>query len=172
MTNPYPNWEALGFYPEAAEQIPRISAWIEQEGAAVVHSMPTEPALQDLLTLALCMSVGDKATKQAVEQSFNRLVTTSEQLFAFIALVTALRGWGRSLRRIVASWYAQMNALQLAQQIDESAYGWCHCDVLRLAHVIPIDEEQDALYAYATGRSEKVQNWRGRPSAAISYLHA
>src|SRR5215468_4492799 len=87
-----------------------------------------------LFALALATAVGDEATRNAAFAGLRRVARTGTHLFQFAEAVQAMRGWGRGLRRAVASWY-------LARPVDELAYqavkyqqrhGWSHRDLLRL----------------------------------------
>ena len=94
-----------------------------------------------LFALALATAVGDEPTKRAAFAALPNVARTGTHLFQFAEAVQAMRGWGRGLRRAVASWY-------LARPVDALAYqaikyrqreGWSHRDLLRLAH--PLTDE-------------------------------
>lgn len=79
---------------------------------------------------------------------------SSEELFRFLAMVDAGRGWGRSLRRAVQTWYSSRSLHELAREaaLERPTSGWTHRDVLRLAHVRPQTPSQAGLFRWiATG---------------------
>lgn len=61
---------------------------------------------------------------------------TGTHLFLFAAYVEQFRGWGRSLRRAVSSWYTSRDVDAVAYQAVKyrQREGWTHKDLLRLAH--------------------------------------
>ena len=59
-----------------------------------------------LFALALAAGVGDVETRQAALEALPRVAAPRTHLFQFAAFVEGFRGWGRSLRRAVGSWYA------------------------------------------------------------------
>lgn len=78
----------------------------------------------------------------------------SADLFRFLAMVDAGRGWGRSLRRAVQTWYSGRSLNELAREavLESPTSGWTHRDVLRLAHVRPQTPSQAGLFRWiATG---------------------
>jgi 60 kDa SS-A/Ro ribonucleoprotein len=89
-----------------------------------------------LFALAMAAGLGDELTRKAALQALPQVARTGTHLFQFVTFVEGFRGWGRSLRRAVGSWYA-------ARSVDDVAYqavkyrqrdGVTHRDVLRLAH--------------------------------------
>jgi 60 kDa SS-A/Ro ribonucleoprotein len=89
-----------------------------------------------LFALAMAAGHGDPATRQAALDALPRVARTSTHLFMFAAFVEGFRGWGRSLRRAVGSWYADLPAGVLAYQAVKyrQREGMTHRDLLRLAH--------------------------------------
>jgi 60 kDa SS-A/Ro ribonucleoprotein len=113
-----------------------------------------------LFVLALAFTVGDAATKRAAENALPKVARTGTHLFTFMEYVNAMRGWGRGLRRAVASWYDSKNLKDLAYQVTKYAQrsGWTHRDALRLAHPKAQDSSRDGLYRYITGHNDKLVN--------------
>lgn len=89
-----------------------------------------------LFALAMCLGLGDVATKQAVAASFNSIVRTGSHLFRFVSFCDAFRGWGHSLKRVVANWYLSRSMEDLQYQVIKyrQRYGYTHRDLLRLSH--------------------------------------
>jgi 60 kDa SS-A/Ro ribonucleoprotein len=111
--------------PRAVEEIARVS----EEGRAPKN----DPAL---FALAMAAAADDEATRKAALQALPRVARTGTHLFQFATFVEGFRGWGRSLRRAVGSWYAAQPADALAYQAVKyrQREGVTHRDVLRLAH--------------------------------------
>ena len=89
-----------------------------------------------ILALALAAGRGDEATRKAALQALPRVCRTSTHLFQFAVFVEAFRGWGRSLRRGIARWYAEQPVDALAYQAVKyrQREGVTHRDLLRLSH--------------------------------------
>jgi 60 kDa SS-A/Ro ribonucleoprotein len=102
---------------------------VSREGRAPKH----DPALY---ALALAAGVGDDDTRKAALAALPRVARTGTHLFQFAAFVEGFRGWGRSLRRAVARWYADQPVESLAYQAVKyrQRAGVSHRDLLRLAH--------------------------------------
>jgi 60 kDa SS-A/Ro ribonucleoprotein len=102
---------------------------VSREGRAPKN----DPALY---ALALAAGVGDDDTRKAALAALPQVARTGTHLFQFAAFVDGFRGWGRSLRRAVARWYADQPAEALAYQAVKyrQRSGVSHRDLLRLSH--------------------------------------
>lgn len=111
--------------PRAVEEIVRVS----QEGRAPKN----DPAV-----FALAMAAGrpEDETRNAALAALPLVCRTATHLFQFATFVEGFRGWGRSLRRAVGSWYAARDVDALAYQAVKyrQREGVTHRDLLRLAH--------------------------------------
>jgi 60 kDa SS-A/Ro ribonucleoprotein len=89
-----------------------------------------------LFALAMAAADGDVATRRAALDALPRVARTSTHLFQFATFVEGFRGWGRSLRRAVGTWYATRSPESLAYQAVKyrRREGMTHRDLLRLAH--------------------------------------
>lgn len=89
-----------------------------------------------IFALALCSASPDVATRTRALNALPEVCRTGTHMFQFLGFVEGERGWGRSLRRGVGAWYAQMPADRLAYQMVkyQEREGWRHRDALRLAH--------------------------------------
>lgn len=70
-------------------------------------------------------------------------------LFTFLQYRQDLGGgWGRGVRAAVSKWYTDQTPARLAENALKypSRNGWSHRDVFRLAHPIPKDEAQKAVF--------------------------
>lgn len=74
--------------------------------------------------------------RDLIDDEFTSFVRTGSHLFEFVQYALMFRKWGASLRRLVASWYEDRGADDLAYQMlkYQSRKGWAHRDVLRMAH--------------------------------------
>ncbi len=102
---------------------------VSREGRAPKN----DPALY---ALALAAGIGDDETRKAALAALPEVARTGTHLFQFAAFVEGFRGWGRSLRRAVARWYADQPAESLAYQAVKyrRRAGVSHRDLLRLSH--------------------------------------
>jgi 60 kDa SS-A/Ro ribonucleoprotein len=102
---------------------------VSREGRAPKN----DPALY---ALALAAGSGDDDTRKAALAALPQVARTGTHLFLFAAFVEGFRGWGRSLRRAVARWYADQPVESLAYQAVKyrRRAGVSHRDLLRLAH--------------------------------------
>ena len=137
-----------------------VIACIKESGRTVVDQVvevsdkalapKNDPAL---FVLALCMAHGDADTKVYARENFNKVVRIGTHLFHFAQYANAFRGWGRSLKNAVASWYLTKDADRLALQAIkyQQRDGWSHRDLLRLTHVKSGDSKQDAVLRWMIG---------------------
>ena len=137
-----------------------VIACIKESGRTVVDTVvevsdkalapKNDPAL---FVLALCMAHGDDDTKVYARENFNKVVRIGTHLFHFAQYANAFRGWGRSLKSAVASWYLTKDADQLALQAIkyQQRDGWSHRDLLRLTHPKSTDTKQDAVLRWMIG---------------------
>jgi len=92
-----------------------------------------------IFALALCASPqfsnDDDSVKYALSK-LNDVCRIGTHLFQFAENIKHLRGWGRGLRKAIASWYTDKNATALAYQVTkyQQRNGWSHKDLLRLSH--------------------------------------
>lgn len=102
-----------------------------------------------LFTLALCFRSTNLKCKQAAQKAVQGVCTSAQDLFMFVdanqRLSNPTTGWGRSLKKIVASWYNSQDPKQLAETVTKyrSRAGWSHKDVLRLSHTKSTNDGED-----------------------------
>lgn len=92
-----------------------------------------EPALY---ALALAFTHGNAATKRKVQDVFCDVARIGTHLFSFVSYVDGMRGWGRSLRRLIGEWYRSKDNDALAFQVlkYQARNKWSHADVLSKCH--------------------------------------
>jgi len=116
-----------------------------------------------LFALAIAASLGDAPTKAAVWDALPSVARTGTHLFHWLQYVKAFRGWGRGVRRAVASWYTAKPARDVGYQVLKypSRDGWAHRDALRLAHPKAPTVSHDLVFRYATKGWEGVVTLEG-----------
>jgi 60 kDa SS-A/Ro ribonucleoprotein len=95
----------------------------------------------------------ERAETQAYAFEFlNDVCKTGTQLFLFVKYIKQFRGWGRSLRKAVASWYTDKELKTLCYQLVKyrNREGYTHADVLRLCHAKTSDEVRNAVFKWVT----------------------
>lgn len=104
-----------------------------------------------LFALAMCAGLGDEATRRLAMAELPKVARIGTHLFHFVAFAEQFRGWGRSLKEGIRSWYANFDTDSLAYQLVkyQGRDGWTHRDLLRLSHVKPRDEVRNAVYRWA-----------------------
>lgn len=105
-----------------------------------------------IFALAYCAAHGDRATKNAAIAAIPHVCRIGTHIFQFAEFSEQFRGWGRSLKRGVASWYNTKSPDQLAYQVTKYRQrgGWSHRDLLRLSHARPVSAAHDAIFEYVT----------------------
>lgn len=111
------------------------------------------------LAMAAAHTEGPDATacRKYALANLSKVCRIGTHLFEFTEYVTKMRGWGRSLRDGVASWYTDKESDKLAYQIikypqrtvteGKPASAWSHKDILRLARPTG-DAAHKAIYNY------------------------
>jgi 60 kDa SS-A/Ro ribonucleoprotein len=121
---------------------------------------------------ALAMAAGhaDAATRGAALAVIPDVCRTGTELFHFAREVEGFRRWGRGLRRAIAAWYNDKRVDKVAYQAIKyrERDGFCHRDLLRLAHPVAKTPEHDALYRWIVGGMDALGNEtaKGKPIAA------
>jgi 60 kDa SS-A/Ro ribonucleoprotein len=119
-----------------------------------------------IFALAFYAGHKDEKVRREALRNLERVCRTTTHLFHFCAYVEKHRGWGRSLRRAIATWYADKSPDDLAYQMVKYRQrdGYTHRDLLRLAHigsevssnnpsVEGVTETHGDLFAWACGRT-------------------
>ena len=125
--------------------ITNIRKCIDKDGTRVVirikqFAQEGRVPKRDVLfyTLALCFTYGDQKTKEIVKLYFTDIINTGSDLFTFVSFIDNMRGWGRALRNLIASWYRYKNSKgQLDYQLlkYQRRNGWSHKDLLKKCHL-------------------------------------
>ena len=104
-----------------------------------------------LFALALAVAHGNDETRAQAFQALPRVARTGSHLHEFAGYADSMRGWGRGLRRAIATWYAARPVTDAVYQTVKyrNRYGWTHRDLLRKVHAKaegPLNE----LFAWVT----------------------
>ncbi len=123
-----------------------------------------------LFALAAAASLGDDAGRAYALAVLPRIARTGTHLFLFARYIEQFRGWGRGLRRAVATWYTEKDVDSLAYQLVKyrQREGWSHRDLLRLSHPAAADVGRRALFDWVSGRGVAP----GVPPLVEAFAHA
>ena len=105
-----------------------------------------------IFALALAAKLGDEATRKAAYAALPKVCRTGTHLMHFAEYAQAFGGWGRGMRKAVASWFNAKPADALALQLVkyQARDGWSSRDLLRLAHPRAASPSHDRLFAWVT----------------------
>jgi 60 kDa SS-A/Ro ribonucleoprotein len=105
-----------------------------------------------IFALALAAKLGDEATRKAAYAALPRVCRIGTHLMHFAEYAQAFGGWGRGMRKAVASWFNARPADELALQLVkyQARDGWSTRDLLRLAHPRAASPSHDRLFAWVT----------------------
>ena len=107
-----------------------------------------------LFVLAMAASFGNDDIRRYALSVLPQVARTGSHLFQFVEYAEAMRGWGKSLRNAIGSWYeAQGGVAEAAYQMVKyrQRNGWTHRDLLRKAHPSGKDNPDfGALFAWVT----------------------
>lgn len=109
-----------------------------------------------LFALAVMAASDNQEAKLAALYSLGDVARTGTHLFSFLTFVLQFRGWSRSLRSAVERWYHQSKTpYQVVKYRRRN--GWTHRDVLRLAHVRPTSNAENAMFQWIVkGETDRV----------------
>ncbi len=109
-----------------------------------------------IFALALGATHADEPARQAAYAAVPRVCRTASHLFEWIDVCQKLgKGWGRGMKRVVASWYDIRDTDALAYQAIKyrSRSGFSHKRAIEVAHKgAGEDEARQALYLWARGK--------------------
>jgi 60 kDa SS-A/Ro ribonucleoprotein len=114
------------------EDGPRTVATIAQISSSG-RANKNDPAI---LALAMCMALGDTATKRAAAGALPQVCRIGTHLFHFAQFVEQFRGWGRVLVDAVGNWYEAQEPEDLSYDLVKYRQrdGWGHDDLIKLSH--------------------------------------
>jgi 60 kDa SS-A/Ro ribonucleoprotein len=124
-----------------------------------------------LVVLALAAAKGSAETQAAAYAALPKVARIGTHLFTFVGVLNALGKWNAAAKRGLSSWYTARQIDRLAVQLlkYQSRNGWSHRDVMRLAHVKPLDETQQNLFKYVVKGAESIEKGSPMPQLVIDY---
>lgn len=137
------------------ENATNVLKCIEEDGVrtikAIVEVSDSGKSVKNdacIFALALCASFGDDKTRAQSFLVLDKVARIGTHLFKFAEDVSAMRGWGRGLRKGMSNWYTNKDTSALAYQVMKykNRNGWTHKDVLCLAH--PKTEDADKNFIF------------------------
>lgn len=138
------------------ENAKAVSALLESDPDAVVNAIvdvshrglaPKNDAA--IFALALASVSKNVLARQLACRALPKVCRIPTHLFSFVQYRETLGGgWGRALTRAVRAWYTEQSPVQLTTNVIkyQSRNGWSHRDILRLAHPIPKNNLQRAVF--------------------------
>lgn len=111
-----------------------------------------------IFALALAASAQAKETRSIALDALPRVCRIGTHVFHFLTYVQQFRGWGRSLKTAVASWYNDKSVQELAYGVVkyQSRDGFSNADALRLSHPKTNDEARQCIYKWIVDGYEGV----------------
>lgn len=124
-----------------------------------------------VFALALAAINGDQETVKAAYTALPKVARTGTMLFQFVSALDNLGKWNAAAKRGVADWYTKRNEDRLAVQLlkYQSRDGWAHRDVLRLAHVKPLNDVQSAMFRYSVKGAEAIEQGTKVPQLLVDF---
>ena len=138
-----------GMGEEVIEELKRVSE---------DRSAPKQDTI--IFALALCTCLDHLKTKQAAYRALPQICSIPTHLFHFVDCIQKLDinsggkprsgHWGRGMRRAINKWYNSKDPKVLAEAVTKykQRKGWSHTDLLRLAHVKPVNEGKVSDFSF------------------------
>jgi 60 kDa SS-A/Ro ribonucleoprotein len=123
------------------------------DGRAINNSAP-------IFALVL-LSMGETPeAKRAFAEIFPQVIRTGSHFYEWMSYSKSLRGFGKIVRACGKTWLSNPDVKALAYQLlkYQQRQGFSHRDALRLFHVKPTSDEQQALYHWV------VKGWAELPA--------
>jgi len=111
-----------------------------------------------IFVYGLIFIFGDEQLKSKARLLKNLVLQTAEHLFEFCDVVRTAsskkKSFGKSLRKLISSWYNERNDLGYQISKYRNRETWTHKKLLRMSHVIPKNEEINRLFKWAVGKEK------------------
>lgn len=121
---------------------------ISDKGRAVKN----DPAI---FALALTIKFANEEGRKAAYAAIPKVCRIGTHLFSLTSALKAVgKGWGRGLKNAIANWYLSKEISKLAYDLAkyQQREGWAHRDVLRLAHPLALNDEQNSAFKWAVNK--------------------
>jgi 60 kDa SS-A/Ro ribonucleoprotein len=140
-----------------------VQKLLDEDGARVVKRIVEisdggKAPKNDPAIFALAMAAGHKkAATFGVAEALPKICRIGTHIFQFCEAVQNFRGWGRSLRSMVAGWYTSQAPDKLAYGVVkyQNRNGWSHRDLLRLCHA-QANEPMNSIFHWAVKGWERI----------------
>jgi 60 kDa SS-A/Ro ribonucleoprotein len=128
---------------------------ISQKGRAFKN----DPAIF-ALAMAASYGIGKKGTEKVRNYALAALPQVCRiptHLFHFAEFIKGQRGWGKTLKDAVGSWYNSQPIDKLAQQVVkyQQRDGWSNADLLRKSHPTAPNTQYNSLYKWIVDKELK-----------------
>jgi 60 kDa SS-A/Ro ribonucleoprotein len=119
------------------------------EVSAAGRAPKNDPAI---FALAMAAKLGNDATRAAAYAALPKVCRIGTHLMHFAEYAQGFGGWGRGMRKAVATWFNGKPASELAYQLVkyQSRDGWSNRDLLRLSHPRAASPSHDRLFSWVT----------------------
>jgi len=105
-----------------------------------------------IFALAVASGHSNPAVRAAALEAIPQVCRIGTHLFDFLTSSQEFRGWGRGLRKAVATWYITKDAHNLGYQVAKyrQRNGWSHRDVLRKCggEIAPENDVQQVIFRW------------------------
>lgn len=122
---------------------------------AIVWATSVAPRNEASLFALAVLASGSPEARQFAKAAFPQVVRTGTHLFHFLSYLKLLsvRGWGRGLRNMVASYFGgDANNVALHAVKYRQRDGWSQRDALRLSHAKPLTPAHREVFNFVTGK--------------------
>lgn len=137
------------------ETIKRVISLIAQDGKRVIETAKTISLAgrapkndSAIVAIALAASFGSQEVQVDAYTAMREVCRTGTHMFLFVQVLNQFGKWNAAAKRGVAQWYLSKKDDRLAVQLlkYQQRNGWSHRDVLRLTHIKPQTDAQNAMF--------------------------
>lgn len=109
-----------------------------------------------IFALAVAATSPNVDTRVYAMQNFSKVCRIGTHVLHFASYIDAMRGWGRTVRKGINSWYTTKENEELIFQLlkYQGRDGWTHRDILRLSHAKPQNEIQAEILKASVGKAD------------------
>ena len=128
-----------------------------------------------IIAVALVACFGKPDEQVAAYEAMLDVCRTGTHLFLFVSFLNHFGKWNAAAKRGVAKWYTTKKDDRLAVQLlkYQNRNGWTHRDVLRLGHVKPQSDVQNAMFRKVIGSDKTdLENFLPSLFEDVRIMHA
>lgn len=122
-------------------------------GKVVKYSVEGRVIKNETCLAALAVISAYSGHTPSLLPALTSVARTGTDILTFTGYANDLRGWGRSLKRIVSNWYTSKTPEEVAFQAGvkyKNRNGWTQRDVLRKSHAKATTPEMNDVFRYIT----------------------